>query len=113
MIAIILSALIVILYVGCGLILISNIIALIKNNFTYKNQSIILEAICKYELHLIKEERYDEIRVSFKDMESYDATQRRWYDWGYTRILPSEKFELIKPFINTERRVDNEQRETD
>lgn len=37
--------------------------------------------------------------VSPSDMETYDSTLWRLWDWGYTRILPKEKFELVKPYI--------------
>ena len=33
------------------------------------------------------------------DMEEYDQTFKRWWDWGYTRILPPAKYELVKPHI--------------
>lgn len=32
-------------------------------------------------------------------MESYDSTFRRFWDWGYTKILPPNYFKLIEPFI--------------
>ena len=41
----------------------------------------------------------DDKNVSYDDMESDNKTLLRLWDWGYTRILPPEKFELIKPFI--------------
>lgn len=83
----------------CGLMVIWCIISIIKCNFTSKNHMIILDAIYDYTVHLIHEGQYDQIKVTFNDMETFDATQKRFWDWGYTRILPPEKFELIKPFI--------------
>lgn len=84
------------------LIIIRNIVDLIKNEFTYINHTIIACAIHKYHMHLIEEGLFDRnnIDVTYEDMEDYDTTQERFWDWGYTRILPPEKFELIKPFIN-------------
>lgn len=32
-------------------------------------------------------------------MESFVRTLFRLWDWGYTRILPEEYFELIKPYF--------------
>ena len=77
------------------------VIGLIKNEFTYRNHMKICDAIFAYNMYLIEEGRYDPSNqvVTFDDMEDYDVTQRRFWDWGYTRILPPEKFELIKGFI--------------
>ena len=44
--------------------------------------------------------KYDTKEVDYRDEESYERTLYRLYDWGYTRILPADKMELIKPFIN-------------
>ena len=83
------------------LVSIGIVISLVKNEFTYRNHMIIADAIYYYNLHLIKEGQYDiyNTGVTFDDMEDYDATQKRFWDWGYKRILPPEKFELIKPFV--------------
>ena len=32
-------------------------------------------------------------------MEDFDKTLFRLWDWGYKNILPKEDFELIKPYI--------------
>lgn len=37
--------------------------------------------------------------VDYDDMENYVVTLWRLWDWGYTRILPKDKFEIIKPYI--------------
>ena len=37
--------------------------------------------------------------VMLRHMESLNATTNRFWDWGYTRILPKEDFEWIKPYI--------------
>jgi hypothetical protein len=93
------------LYIGVmvtiGLMLVFLLIALAKSECTYQNQMKICDAIYRYQMHLIEEGRFDEVRqnVTYDDMEDYDATLKRFWDWGYTRILPPEKFELIKPFI--------------
>jgi hypothetical protein len=88
----------------CCLVVIWGIFNLIKNEFTYRSHMIISEAIYEYNDHLINEGRYHQSKVTFVDMESYEATQKRFWDWGYTRILPPEKFELIKPFIKHRKR---------
>ena len=41
--------------------------------------------------------------VTYKDMEDYIETVFRFWDWGYTRILPPDKFEKIQPYLNSGR----------
>lgn len=74
-------------------------IALLKNDITYKNHMIIANAIHEYGMIKIHLHQWNSIAVDFDDMEPYVATYTRWWDWGYTRILPPEKFEIIKPYI--------------
>jgi hypothetical protein len=85
----------------CLLALMYITLDLIKNEFTYRNQIIIVHAIHDYNMYLIENGQFDinNPSVTYADMEDYDTTQKRFWDWGYTRILPPEKFELIKPFI--------------
>lgn len=71
-----------------------NIFFLIKNNNAYKNHIIIIEAIYEY----CREKNID-CNLFYMSMEDYDDTVNRFWDWGYTRILPPEQFELIKPYI--------------
>ena len=71
-----------------------------KNLNTCKQQQKILFAISEYRCKCI---RYGfEPNVDYDDMEDYDSTLFRFWDWGYTNILPKEKFEIIKPFIKEE-----------
>lgn len=70
-----------------------------KNYVTYRKRVIILNAIYLYRRELIEQDKYDEAQVNMDDMESYDKTLWRLWDWGYKRILPPEKFEIIKPYI--------------
>ena len=71
-----------------------------KNNNTYKNHFIIIDAIYKYCKHEnlnvnIQKDLYD-------SMKSYDDTFKCFFDWGYKNILPPEKFKLIEPYITKE-----------
>ena len=68
-----------------------------KNENAYRNQSIISYAIYLYRLDMLHHD--SEHEVDFDDVESYMATFTRLWDWGYTRILPLEKYEIIKPYI--------------
>ena len=72
-----------------------NIFFLIKNKNAYKNHIIIIEAIYEYCI----EKNVDFALFSNMYIEDYDDTVNRFWDWGYTRILPPEQFELIKPYI--------------
>lgn len=72
----------------------------IKNNRTYECMTIISNAIMKYRLDMLHKNLYDEMDyVDYTHMRGYDETLFRLFDWGYKRILPPEKYELIKPFI--------------
>ena len=85
-------------------ILIASIVALAfcflllrKNANTHKNHILINKAICVYRMICI--DRGENAVVDHDDAEDYDKTLWRLWDWGYTRILPKEKFEIIKPYI--------------
>lgn len=77
------------------LCLIGGAIAMLKNEYTAYMRMKIFDAIISYQLN---RDFFGRI-VSLNDMEDYDSTFYRWWDWGYTRILPPEKFEIIKPWI--------------
>lgn len=77
------------------LCLIGVAIALLKNECTAYMRMKIFDAIISYQLN---RDFFGRI-VSLNDMEDYDSTFYRWWDWGYTRILPPEKFKIIKPWI--------------
>ena len=68
-----------------------------KNENTYENITKIDHAIYDYKIDCILNEKQN--LVDYKDMEDYDKTFWRFWDWGYTNILPKEKFEIIKPYI--------------
>ena len=82
------------------------IMLLIKNFVTSLNHKIILDAIYEYRRNAIEMGTYDiaKMLVDYTDVEYYSITLLRIWDWGYTRILPPEKFEIIKPFIKGEKR---------
>lgn len=81
--------------IGIGVICF--IISDIRNNITYNNHLKILNAIYLYNISSIGEK--NKVSVTYEDMEPYDTTYNRIWDLGCTRILPPEKFEVIKPFI--------------
>ena len=78
------------------------ILMLVKNENAYKNRAIIIEAIYEYKTTMIISNKSED-KINYADMESYDDTLYRWWDWGYENILPSDKFEIIKPYIKNNR----------
>lgn len=91
---------ILLIFCICGMIfcligIAVDIFFLIKNKNTYKNHIIIVDAIYEYCI----EKNVDFALFYNMYIEDYDDTLNRFWDWGYTRILPPEQFELIKPYI--------------
>lgn len=70
---------------------------LIRNEVAYKNHMKILFAICDYRMKCIINNEHP--MLSCSDMESYEKTMFRLFDFGYDRILSKDKFEIIKPYI--------------
>lgn len=77
------------------------VLALIKNEVTYRDHIKITDAIGRYRLNCINRGRL--CLVDFDDMESYDDTFARWWGWGYTRILPPHLYAIIEPYIRKEK----------
>ena len=73
-----------------------------KNDVTYKQHILVLNAIAAYRIEKILAGESSE--VEFDDMEDYDKTLLRIWDWGYKRILPKDKFEIIKPYIKKKKK---------
>ena len=89
-IVVITSIILCIVLIMCGF-------TLWKNNVTYKQHMRIMNAIFTYRKEKILNDEPPE--VEFDDMEDYDKTLLRVWDFGYKRILPKDKFEIIKPYI--------------
>ena len=90
----------IIALVICVLALTFLIVLSFKNQNTAKNQIKILNAIIDYQNDCVKKDIYKEaLNVTIQDKEDYDKTFWRLWDWGYTRILPKNKFEIIKSYI--------------
>lgn len=80
---------------------------LMKNDNTYRNHGVILDAIFSYKIAMIEEARENgtilngvNYEVDYSDMKSYNDTLKQIFDWGYDNILPKDKFEIIKPYIH-------------
>lgn len=84
----------------CELIFILCVIAMIKNINTFRCHDKIDKAIYEYKLMCIQNHDWNALHcVEYQDEEHYIKTFWRLWDWGYTRILPKDKFEIIKPYI--------------
>lgn len=84
---------------ACVLILVCMFV-IWKNENTFKNRAKIIEAIYYFEVDMTQKGDYESLRkVDCLDMEDYNDTLNRFWDWGYTRILPKDKYEIIKPYI--------------
>ena len=83
----------------CSLAIVFLIYLGIKNEVTLKQQLRISNAVYEYHTDLINNRRYPEKKVDWSDIEPYDKTLFRLWDWGHKRILPKDKFEIIKPYI--------------
>lgn len=74
------------------------LIIAVKNQVTYVNYNIILDAIFQYHKAMIDVRDFN-YKVDYEDIEPYEVTLRRWTDWGYKNILPEDKFKIIEPYI--------------
>lgn len=74
------------------------VLAVIKNEVTFRNRMRISDAICDYDINCIREDRGSD-SIPCNHMESYDDTFSRFWDWGYKHILPEEDFKKIEKYI--------------
>ena len=87
--------------------LVFSIVMMFKADNTRKNHRKIFDAIDDYGEKT--NDHFNCIRL-IDSMESCDRTLFRFWDWGYTRILPKEDFELIKPYIKEKHYACNSRR---
>lgn len=84
----------------CVVSLIFCVVALAKNMNTFRCHETINKAIYDYKIACINVRAWGDLHsVEYKDMEDYNKTFWRLWDWGYTRIFPKDKLEIIKPYI--------------
>lgn len=81
----------------CAIIFVAGIVMIFKACVTYECHNTIDDAIHCYNIKCINNDETP--IVDYKDAETFGQTLFRIYDWGYKRILPKEKFEIIKPYI--------------
>lgn len=88
-----------IIFAGCMLLLLFCMVMIVKVDVTQAQQLRVARAIFLYKDNLIDTVRWGEEEVDFGDMEPFDKTLLRLWDWGYKRILPADKMEIIKPYL--------------
>ena len=82
-----------------GVIVVCGVIG-VKNARTFTMHRKLGDAIYRYHIACVMDGDFEAVhKVDYHDMESYEATLFRLWDWGYSRILPKDKLEIIKPFI--------------
>ena len=83
-----------------SIVFVACLIIAIKNARTYAMRSMLNDAIYRHHVVCIMDGDYEALyQVDYDDKEPYEATLFRLWDWGYSRILPKDKLEIIKPFI--------------
>lgn len=82
-------------------ILIVTVIVYLKNNNTYKNHMIILNAIAKYNYAAMLEDLWGD-RIEYSCVKSYYSSLFNIFDWGYKNLVPRDVYKRIEPFIDKE-----------
>ena len=77
------------------------VILLLKNNNTYKNRIILLNAIAKHNCAAMREDQCDKL-IDYGCIESYYTTLFNLFDWGYKNLVPRDVYKRIEPFIDEE-----------
>lgn len=85
----------------CMLLAISCSYILLRMCIAYERRVIIYEAIYAYTRDTTKQGDFI-YEVNYCDMETFRETVFRLFDFGYTNILPKEKYEMIEPYIRKE-----------
>ena len=79
------------------LIIISGLFLIHKSDNTLDKRRAICVAIYKYRRDCILSDK--PALINFEDMEPFEATLLRVWDFGHENILPEEKYNLIKEYI--------------
>ena len=80
----------------CGFVYLAYVI--FKHGNTRRKRAKIYNAICHYQ-NVARSQGIFKVKVKCSDMEPIDQTEKRWWDWGYKRVLPADKYAIIKPYI--------------
>lgn len=74
-------------------------VLMVRNEIVYRNRDLVRKSIFAYHKDRIEQGLYFDFEVDYSDMEEYEKTLFRLWDWGYKRILPKGKYEIIKEYI--------------
>lgn len=85
------------------ILIILGAVLLIKNFNTYLNGKKIINAI--YEYHMVCCDKDLDPVVEYRMMKNYFISLLRIWDWSYKHILPADKLEVIKPYIDISKEV--------
>ena len=86
-------------------LIVFNVMLLFKNSNCYDNCMRIINAIAEY---CVEDSiPLEECLNMYNRIESYESTLFRLWDWGYTRIVDKETFDLIKPYIKEKERKEH------
>lgn len=83
--------------ISCAILVFVLIFFSIKNLVTFHVHSKIVDAIGRYRMECIRNDK--PMEVDYCDLEEYEETMFNIWNWGYKRLLPKEKYEKIKEFI--------------
>lgn len=97
MMGIMMKAFLIILIAAMQSLIVVCVFFLIKTCNAFSNRQTIIDAIYHYQVaRIMAGLSYD---VDYSDMESYGNTLYRVWDWSNKRILPEEKYEIIKEYL--------------
>ena len=82
----------------CMLLALSCTYILVRICVVYENRAIVHEAIYAYIRDMTKRGEFN-YEVNYYDMEPFNKSVLRLFDFGCTKILPEEKYEIIEPYI--------------
>ena len=86
-----------------NILIILCIVLFAKGSITYLNDVKIIDAIYRYHINCIEKD-VDSV-VEYDMMRLFPITLCILWDWGYKHILPADKFEIIKPYINVDEEI--------
>lgn len=86
-------------FITAFVIFILYLFILFKNKNTQKNRMIVFDAILRYNDNTPSMLGDVSPYVGLLHMEEEWKTFWRLYDWGYKNILPKDKYNIVKPYI--------------
>ena len=92
-----LQKLLMILWVFAGLSFCFLGILILRTEVVFRQQMKILIAVYRYSCFCLDSDITPQVELD--DVEDFNTTFNRFWDWGYKRILTKEKYEIIKEYI--------------